>query len=111
MSLRNKQSRFALNIAFLILEAERLGYEVTFGDAFRDPRLHGNMGEKKGYSHANSTHKNRLAIDLNLFIAGKYITDATGHKELHGFWVDKCGGAPMIEGDPNHYSYEHRGVT
>lgn len=110
MGVRKKQSRFALHVAFLILEAERLGYEVTFGDAFRDPRMFGKVGVKIGYSHKDSNHKKRLAIDLNLFIDGKYIRDSTGHDVLHDFWVNKCGGAPMIEGDPNHYSYENDGV-
>jgi len=111
MSLRENQSRFALNVAFLILEAEKLGYEVTLGDSFRDPRVFGKVGEKKGYSHKNSTHKSRLAIDLNLFKDGRYITDSEGHDKLHDFWVDKCGGSPMIKGDPNHYSYKHNGVS
>jgi len=111
MSLRKTQSRFALNVAMLILEAERRGYEVTFGDAYRDPRLHGDVGEKKGYGHSRSTHKVRLAVDLNLFTAtGEYITDDTGHRELHDWWVDECGGSSMIEGDPNHYSFKHDGV-
>lgn len=110
MSLREKQSRFTLNVAFLILEAEKRGYSVTFGDAFRDHRLHGKPGEKLGYGHRNSNHKNRLAIDLNLFDGKRYITDEEGHKDLHEWWSDKCGGAEMIEGDPNHYSFKHKGV-
>ena len=109
MSLRKKQSRFALNTAFLLLEIEKRGWECTFGDAYRDPRLHGQVGEKKGYGHSRSTHKVRTGIDLNLFIDGKYITDDTGHRELHEWWVENCGGAPMIEGDPNHYSFAHGG--
>jgi hypothetical protein len=32
MSLREKQSKFAVMAAKLILRAEELGYEVTFGD-------------------------------------------------------------------------------
>lgn len=99
MPIRKKQSRFALNIAFLLLEAERLGYEITFGDAWA----------KSGHMK-NSNHYKRLAFDLNLFIDGEYIRDSTGHAELHKFWSERCGGSPMIEGDPNHYSYEHRGV-
>lgn len=110
MSLREKQSRFALNTAFLILEAEKRGYSITFGDAFRDHRVHGKVGEKLGYGHRNSNHKNRLAIDLNLFKDGRYITDDEGHRELHEFWQFKCGGAKMIEGDPNHYSFKYKGV-
>ena len=70
VSLRKKQSKFAINTAFLLLEAEKRGYEVTLGDAYRDHRLHGKYGEKAGYGHRNSNHKNRLAIDLNLFKDG-----------------------------------------
>jgi hypothetical protein len=111
MGLREKQSRFAINVAMLILEAEKRGYSVTFGDCYRDPRTNGEMGVKRGYSHKNSTHKVRLAIDLNLFDSeGNYIRGVAGHAELHDWWVEKCGGSPMILGDPNHYSFEHNGV-
>ena len=110
MSLRKRQSQFALNVAFLILEAEKRGYEITLGDAFRDKRVHGEYGEEKGYSHPKSTHKVKLAIDLNLFKDGHYISNDEGHRELHEFWVEKCGGSPMIEKDPNHYSYEYQGI-
>jgi len=47
MTLREKQSKFAKMAAELILKAYELGYEVTLGDAFRDPRLHGDFGVKK----------------------------------------------------------------
>ena len=41
MTLRENQSKFAKMAAELILKAYELGYEVTLGDAYRDPRLHG----------------------------------------------------------------------
>ena len=111
MTLREEQSKFALAVADLIQEAHKRGYEVTLGDAYRDPRLHGAVGEKKGYGHSRSCHKVRLAIDLNLFINGEYQTGATGHDELHDWWVSAKGGAPMIEGDFNHYSFKHGMMT
>jgi len=74
MTLREQQSKFAKMAAELILKAYELGYEVTLGDAFRDPRLHGDLGVKKGYGAANSFHKKRLAIDLNLFKDGKFLS-------------------------------------
>lgn len=37
MTLREKQSKFALAIAGLITKAYEMGYEVTLGDAYRDP--------------------------------------------------------------------------
>ena len=73
MTLRQKQSKFAEMAAKLILKAIEMGYEVTLGDAYRDPRLHGELGVKKGYGAANSFHKTRLAIDLNLFKDGFFL--------------------------------------
>ena len=74
MTLREKQSKFAKMAAELILKAYELGYEVTLGDAYRDTRLHGEFGVKKAYGAAKSFHKLRLAIDLNLFKDGKFLT-------------------------------------
>lgn len=105
-SLSQKQRRFAKWIPRLIDKAHELGYEVTLGDAFRDPRLFGQIGEAKGYGSRNSCHKARLAIDLNLFKDGRYITDDEGHRELGAWW--KAQGEDHAAGidfqDPNHYS-------
>ena len=74
-------------IAELILWAYDQGYEITFGDAYRDPRLHGSLGEKKGYGHPKSNHKQRLAIDLNLFKDGIYLTSTEDHKPMGEKWA------------------------
>ena len=108
-TLGQKQRRFSVAIAKLILAATEMGYEVTLGDAYRDPRLHGTLGEKKGYGHANSMHKSRLAVDLNLFKDGKFLTDGASHSPLHDIW-DDFGGAKRIPWDMNHYSFEHEGM-
>ena len=100
MTLREKQSKFAQMVARLLITAAARGYDVTFGDAYRDPRC--------PYGSKNSLHKKRLAIDLNLFKNGKWLTDGSGHDELHDLW-DKWGGAERIKGDLNHYSLEHEG--
>ena len=84
MTLRQKQSMYARLVADLILKAYELGYEVTLGDAYRDPRLHGAVGVKAGYGHAKSCHKLRLAIDLNLF---KAMNDAGGTNTSY-LWVE-----------------------
>ncbi len=88
-------------VARLILHAQQLGFEVTGGDLYRDPRA--------TYGHPKSTHRSRLAIDLNLFIDGEYIQDGRGHDKLHDYW-DSIGGAKRIEKDMNHYSLKHNGV-
>lgn len=108
--LREKQTKFAFAIGRLLLYAEAVGYGVTFGDAYRDPRVFGEVGKSKGYGHASSAHKSRLALDLNLFIDGEYVgNDTAHHGKLHDFW-DMLGGAPRIADDLNHYSFSEGGV-
>ena len=112
MSLRNLQSEFATLVPRLITKATELGYEVTLGDAFRDPRVHGDMGVKMGYGHASSAHKVRLAIDLNLFKDGAFLGDTEAHRALGEWWekqhpLARWGGRFK---DGNHYSFEYGGV-
>lgn len=112
MSLREKQSKFVVLVSGLILAATKRGYELTFGDAYRDPRVHGELGIKMGYGNARSCHKIRLAVDFNLFKNGVFLDgDAAdkAHAELHSDWV-ALGGSPAVPGDLNHYSIEHEGV-
>lgn len=101
MTLREKQSEFMRMVARLINHGNRLGYEFTGGDLYRDSRCL--------YGHKNSLHRVRLAIDLNLFKDGVFLADGTGHDQLHDFW-DSIGGAPRIPHDLNHYSLEHEGM-
>ena len=111
MSLGAEQRRFTLAIGRLIVYAYGCGYELTFGDAYRDPRVFGEVGEKAGYGNKNSVHKVRLAVDLNLFVRGEYITDST-HPAwycLHNKWT-LLGGADMINEDANHFSFEYAGM-
>ena len=109
-SLRQKQSRFALMAARLILKAEELGYEVTLGDAYRDPRVFGQIGERKGYGESRSCHKVRLAIDLNLFKDGTYLDSTEAHQELGEWWEAQGGAWGGRFFDGNHYSLEHEGM-
>lgn len=110
MTLRQKQSKFARMVADLIIKAYDMGYEVTLGDAYRDPRLHGAVGEKKGYGHAKSCHKVRLAIDLNLFKDGKFLEGSDLHKPLGEWWEKQGGTWGGRFNDGNHYSLEHEGM-
>lgn len=117
MTLREKQSIFAKCLAELILYAYSKGYELTFGDAYRDKRIHGEFGEKKSYSAAYSVHKVRLACDFNLFINGKLIdTSHDAWEDLGTFWkslyVDACWGGDFkgkSNGDYNHFSFSYQG--
>jgi hypothetical protein len=62
--------------------------------------------------HKKSTHKMKLAIDLDLFLYGQYVVDTETHRALGEFWESlhplcRWGGR---FGDGNHYSIEHGGV-
>ena len=112
MSLRILQSDFARLVPRLITKAFDLGFEVTLGDAYRDPRVHGDLGVRKSYSHPRSAHKVRLAIDLNLFLDGEYQEGSDAHRQLGEWWEDQH---PLARwggrfNDGNHYSFEWDGV-
>lgn len=109
MTLGQMQRKFTRMIADLIIFAYDNGYELTLGDAFRDPRVHGSVGEKKSYSSANSNHKIRLAIDLNLFKDGVFLTSSEDHKPLGQYWESIGGSWGGRFDDGNHYSLEWQG--
>lgn len=113
MKLGDRQRLFAKLVPRLIDKAHELGYEVTLGDAYRDPRVHGNVGEKKSYSSANSVHKDKIAIDLNLFKNGVYLTSTEDHRELGEWWEKQHEfarwGGNFTRADGNHYSFEYQG--
>lgn len=111
-SLRQKQSRFALAVALLIQEADRRGYAVTLGDAYRTPGQ-AMANALSGSGIASSLHCERLAIDLNLFRDGRYITDGEGHADLGRWWKelhpDHRWGGDFKKKDFNHYSLSSDG--
>lgn len=109
MTLGQKQRKFTRMIADLIVFAYGQGYELTVGDAYRDPRVHGAVGEKKSYSSAGSLHKERLAIDFNLFKDGKFLTQTEDHRPLGEYWESLGGSWGGRFNDGNHYSLEHGG--
>lgn len=96
-------------VSLLIQYAYEQGYEMTLGDAYRDPRVHGAVGSKESYSSSQSLHKSRLAIDLNLFRDGKYLTSTEDHRPLGEFWESIGGTWGGRFNDGNHYSMEHQG--
>lgn len=101
-ALRTKQEEFTVAIGKLIAAATEAGITLSFGDAYRDPRLHGEVGVKAGYGAAKSCHKSRLAVDLNTL-------SETDHEKLHDVW-DGLGGSKRIADDMNHYSFEWQGM-
>jgi len=94
MTLRQRQSEFVRMVGLLIQYATQQGYEITFGDAWAS------AGHKD-----NSFHYKRLAIDLNLFKNGRYLTSTKSHEPLGQFWISIGGSWGGAWDDGNHYSY------
>jgi len=97
MTLRQKQSKFAHMVVLLILYAYELGYEITFGDAWAH--------EEDRWHIQGSFHFKRLAIDLNLFKNGVYLSSTESHRPLGEFWKSMGGSWGGDWNDGNHYSY------
>ena len=108
-TLREKQSRLVRMLAQLIDYAYSQGYELSLGDAYRDPRSHGEIGVHKAYGKAYSNHKRRLAIDLNLFKDGKFLSSTEDHRPLGVYWESIGGAWGGHFNDGNHYALEHEG--
>ena len=110
--LSEKQRRMPLHIAELVVWAnQQPGVELAFGDAYRDVRIHGNIGVKKLYGHKNSCHKLRLAVDLILFIDGVYQTTTEAYAFLGEKWEsiapDCRWGGRFADG--THFSITYNG--
>lgn len=111
MKLWQKQVLFAQQVPALLLKAKELGYEVTLGETYRPPEM-AELYAKQGKGIRNSLHTQKLAIDLNLFRDGKYLSSTEDHRALGEWWeqqhpLNRWGGR---FGDGNHYSMEHNGV-
>ena len=96
-SLILRQFRFSRMVSLLLNFAHFKGYDITFGDAYRDARCR--------YGIEKSFHRNRLAIDLNLFKNGVYQRKTEDHKELGEFWESIGGSWGGRWNDGNHYSF------
>ena len=123
MRLSDKQKLFAELLGELIRwvydETKHPGieYSLSFGDAYRDPRVFGEFGRRapRSYGRKFSNHKRRLAIDLNLFrkVNGRwhYCQSTNEHKALGEYWESLsplCAWGGRFD-DGNHYSLEHGG--
>lgn len=113
MTLGEKQRKFTLLVAKLIEFAYSQGYELTFGEAYRTPEQ-AQLNAQKGTGVANSLHTVRLAIDLNLFINGKYQTGTGAYRPLGEYWKsldpECCWGGDFSRPDGNHFSLAHNGI-
>jgi hypothetical protein len=102
MKLSVHQQIFSQNISRLIIYANSLGVNLTFGEAFRSQdqqelyyygkTIHPDDGEltivndKKRTRTMNSNHLKRLAIDFNFFIDGKLFYKHPDIEKIGAYW-------------------------
>ena len=111
MTLGQQQRLFSRLIAEHTLWLYEKGYECTEGDAYRDPRSHGKIGERIAYGKKNSNHKRRLAKDINLFKDEVWLTKTSDHEISGARWESRhplCRWGGHYD-DGNHYSMEYKG--
>ena len=113
MTLRQKQSIFAAILPRLIDKALSMGFEMTIGEVYRSPEEAARLA-KLGKGIKESLHTLKLAIDINLFRDGHYLSSTESHRKLGEWWEEQstelykcCWGGRF--GDGNHYSIGHGG--
>jgi hypothetical protein len=112
VTLREQQSLFVRLVGLLIERAYQLGYELTFGEAYRTPEQAA-RNAIMGIGTRNSLHVERLAVDFNLFRDGQFLSDSRDHAELGEYWKSLhplCRwGGDFTKPDGNHYSMSRGG--
>lgn len=113
-TLGQKQRRFLPLLAKLIDFAYAQGFELTVGECYRSPEQAA-LNAQHGSGIANSLHILRLAIDLQLFKEGVYLTDSAAYKSLGEYWKTldpeaAWGGDFKTRVDGNHFSLSYGGI-
>lgn len=118
MSMVNEQHLFMLDVAKLIVEAERLSFRLSGGELYRTAEQQA-IYVKTGRSKTmNSYHLKRLAIDLNFFAKDsngdwKLTYDMALLKPLGDFWESLTPGKNSWGGNWNSFKdvphFERRG--
>jgi hypothetical protein len=97
-----RQEVFAVNVAKLILFINANGYQVTLGETIRS-RAEAEAYAKKGIGIRDSNHMYRLAIDLNLFKDGKYLTQEKDYKFAGIYWQSLNKHNEWHRSDASHF--------
>lgn len=113
------QQRCAQALAYFVTQVpliEPAGkYQVTYGETFR-PISVAKSYAQAGLGISNSLHTKRLAVDLNLFVDGRFATDSEAHRPLAVLWMSIGSAFGIVPAagvyfnDGNHYSCAYQGV-
>ena len=94
----------------LVWVATQPDLRVRLGDGYRDPRVFGPPGSRKGYGSSRSLHNERLAIDLILDkrVNGRWVyqRSTAAYRPLGELWMSLGGewGGEGTRYDGNHFS-------
>lgn len=106
-TLGEHQELFMQLLPRLIDFAHERGYKLRGGELWRSDAAAAEYA-RTGKGISNSLHRDKLAIDLNLFKDGKYLAATEDHKPLGEYWESlhpKCRwGGRFTRPDGNHYS-------
>jgi hypothetical protein len=113
-TLGQRQRRFLPLVGKLIEFAYAQGNELTAGEMYRSPEQAA-LNAQHGTGIANSLHILRLAVDLQLFKDGVYLTDPAEYKPLGDYWKTldpDCawGGDFTTLVDADHFSLSWGGI-
>lgn len=86
MGLVREQAAFVRDVAKLILYAEEMGYELTFGETYRTAYQQREYLRTGKSLTMNSMHLKRLAVDFNLFIGGNISWEIYDFEPLGAYW-------------------------
>lgn len=114
MTLREMQSLHVNCTSALLEHILASGYELTWGETLRK-KAEAEANAASGAGIAHSLHLLGLAIDLNLFKDGVWLTDSQSHAPFGAYWKSlhplcRWGGDFKPKPDGNHYSVEWQGV-
>lgn len=109
MTLGQKQAVFSLNVAKLIQHIYATGYTLSLGECFRT-EAQAELDVKNGTGILDSLHCKRLAIDLQLFKDGIYLTNPKEYDQFGIYWESlnplNRNGRNFKRGDANHFEMQ-----
>ena len=113
MNLSQEQQVFVQQVAQLILRANSLGVNLTFGEAYRTKKQQEIYVQEGKSRTMDSYHLNRLAIDFNFFIDGQLISRHPHISFLGNYWesldpLNRWGGHFDHFYDGGHFERKYR---
>jgi len=111
IKLEDEQELFASNVAKLIEYIYLHGYRCTFGEAYRTQEQ-AMIYAQEGKGIVNSLHRERLAVDLNIFDANDKLLTTVKECTIFGdYWeslhpLNRWGGRWKKRPDFDHYEMD-----